>query len=212
MDRWFSSAGGIQTVNRELACALASQHNNIDCIVIVPYANEDEKRDASSKGVRLIEGNDETSWVPVLLSSEVSKIPVNTVLAVIGHSSFSGLEAIRLRDRFFPNAVSVYFVHMNPLATESLKEYRSGLYVSERESRLKKELSLAQMADLVIAIGPRLSAYISDRLLPHQSKCFVKRTVRFLFTHYKPKVLIPKANGHRVTRLKSLAKTIFMRM
>lgn len=164
MNRWLSTAGGIQTVNRELACAIAKQNPAVDCIAVVTFADDAERNHARDNNIQIIAGESEADWESVLLSKELASIPTNEVVAVIGHSYFSGDQAINFRNNFFPNALSVHFVHMSPLDTESLKEYRADIYVKERERRVSQEIQIAQRADLVACIGPRLWSHMKDQL------------------------------------------------
>ena len=164
MNRWTSAAGGIQTVNRELACALADFYADVECIVIVTYANPDEHIHAKSRGVKLIAGNAEDDWSSAVLSPELIDIRPKSVIAIIGHSYFSGSHALLLRRRFFPSALSVHFIHMSPLDTEALKEYRKDAYVVEREERVRREMEIAERADMVVCIGQRLWRYARDLL------------------------------------------------
>jgi glycosyltransferase involved in cell wall biosynthesis len=115
--------------------------------------------------VTLIAGNAEDDWAPAVLSPELAEIPAKDVIAVVGHSYFSGNEAVCLRKRFFPWSIGVHFVHMSPLDTEYLKEYRDDSYVVTREARMKREVQIALASDIVICIGPRLFRYMSDLLL-----------------------------------------------
>src|SRR5689334_15341780 len=84
MNRWTSAAGGIQTVNRELACAVARQESSIECIALVTFANSEEHIHATSHGVKLIAGNTEDDWMSTVLSPEIEQIPPDSVIAVIG--------------------------------------------------------------------------------------------------------------------------------
>jgi glycosyltransferase involved in cell wall biosynthesis len=165
MNRWSSIAGGIQTVNRELACAVAGQFPHIGCVVIVTEATPAEREDAHARGVTLVAGNAEDDWASAVLSPELAQIPAQDVIAVVGHSYFSGNEAACLRKRFFPWSVGVHFVHMSPLDTEHLKEYRNDSYVVTCESRMKREVQIALASNIVICIGPRLWRYMTDLLL-----------------------------------------------
>jgi nucleoside phosphorylase/glycosyltransferase involved in cell wall biosynthesis len=164
MEGWSSSAGGIQTFNREFACAVASARPEVECVVISPTSSESEREDAFSKGVTLISGADGSDWQDILLSTKIGEIPSNKVVAIVGHSYFSGREAIQLRERFFPDSVGIHFIHMSPLHTESLKEYRAGNYVTERESKVAQEIAYASQAGLIFCVGPRLHRYMHDLL------------------------------------------------
>lgn len=175
MNHWLSTAGGIQTVNRKLACALAALDDTFECVAVVMAASDAEAEDASLHSVRLIRGQSDEDWTSVLLLKELREIDPSTVSAVIGHSYFSGPQAIQLRDNFFPAATAVQFVHMSPMHTEPLKEYRRDRYVAERERRIALELALAKKADIVACVGPRLHRYMNQQLVAAQAKPSVVR-------------------------------------
>lgn len=166
MNGWDSVAGGIQTVNRELATSVAkARPEELGCVVVVKTATQAERADALSRGITLLAGTGpESEWDDVLLSPELEQIDRTGVIAVIGHSYFSGKQAARLRDRRFPSALSVQFVHTSPLHVESLKEYKQESYILEREAKLAEELDIAERADLVVCIGPRLHRAMHDSL------------------------------------------------
>jgi nucleoside phosphorylase/glycosyltransferase involved in cell wall biosynthesis len=164
MNGWDSSAGGIQTVNRELVAAIAKVRPTLSCTVVVPVATRDEGDDAFSRGVNLIAGSRADDWSSVLLSPALRAIAPGDVIGVVGHSYFSGVHAIELRDSLFPSSLSVQFVHTSPLHVESVKEYKHDSYVMDREAKLTKELLIAEKADLVVCIGPRLHRAMHDLL------------------------------------------------
>jgi nucleoside phosphorylase/glycosyltransferase involved in cell wall biosynthesis len=168
MNGWDSAAGGIQTVNRELATAVAkARPEQLGCVAVVKTASQAERLDAASRGITLLAGTrPESEWDDVLLSPELEQLDRAGVIAVIGHSYFSGRQAARLRDRHFPSALSLQFVHMSPLDVEGLKEYKQDSYIEEREAKLAEELDIAERADLVVCIGPRLHRAMHGFLTP----------------------------------------------
>ncbi|MDR6871834.1 nucleoside phosphorylase/glycosyltransferase involved in cell wall biosynthesis [Bosea sp. BE125] len=167
MNGWSSTAGGIQTVNRELVCALSAARSYAAFSVLVPQASQEEIGDATSRGVELISGGGKSSddWMSAVLSPALAQIDPAEVVALVGHSSFSGGQARLLRDRQFPGSRLVQFIHMSPLRTEALKEYRQDKYVAVREDKVRQEQELAEAADIVICIGPRLHRYTRDSLV-----------------------------------------------
>lgn len=214
MNRWASTAGGIQTVNRKLISALARTHEDIECIAIVTVADAEEKYDAATVGVRLIAGTQEDNWVEVLLSSEVQDLPARGTLAVIGHSYFSGREALSLRNRLFPRSKFVHFVHMNPMGLESFKEYKQDTFIFERETKLQREIEIAKAADFVGCIGPRLFRAYSDELQSIQAKptvfqvdCGIERAESVHNSPLQPTILsMGRPDSVRVKGLDILAK------
>lgn len=168
MNRWDSSKGGIQTVNRELLLALARLRPDLDCTAVVTFAEQAEVDQAFRNGVRLIHGHRVDDWLPVMMSEALKQIEPASVLAVVGHSSFSGDFALQLRNYSFPNARAVQFIHMDPMRTEGVKETKTDSFVDARETKQKIELEIAKRADLVFCVGPRLFRVTRDTFLAHQ--------------------------------------------
>lgn len=168
MNRWDSSKGGIQTVNRELLLALARNRPDLEFIAVVTYADKAEVEQAFLNGVTLIHGVQVDDWTDVLMSGAFRAIDPASVIAVVGHSSFSGLAASRLRGFWFPKSCAVQFIHMDPMRTEAVKENKQDRFVSEREKKLKAELEIAKDADVVFCIGPRLFRTTRDMFLAHE--------------------------------------------
>ncbi len=163
MNGWSSSAGGIQTVNRELILSLARMRTDITCIAIVTAASDAEVEHAFRSNVTLIRGDTLGDWTSVLLSRDLQAIGPTDVLAIVGHSYFSGGAAKSTRDRFYPDALLAHFVHMNPMRVEGIKEHKKDSYIAEREAKLKREVEVARQADLVFCVGPRLYRYMRDQ-------------------------------------------------
>lgn len=168
MNRWDSSKGGIQTVNRELLLALARNRPDLECIAVVAFADEAEVEQAFLNGVTLIHGAQVDDWTDVLMSDTFRAIDPASVIAVVGHSSFSGVPASRLRGFWFPESCAVQFIHMDPMRTEAVKENKQDRFVSERETKLKAELDIAKVADVVFCVGPRLYRATRDMFLAHE--------------------------------------------
>lgn len=168
MNRWDSSKGGIQTVNRELLLALARIRPDIECIAIVCFAEKAEVEQAFNNNVTLIHGGEPDKWESVLLSEQVREIEPASVIAVVGHSSFSGNQASLLRDTYFKQACMVQFIHMDPMRTEGLKEAKRDNYVAAREEKQRVELEFAKSADVVFCVGPRLTRVTKDNFRAHR--------------------------------------------
>jgi nucleoside phosphorylase/glycosyltransferase involved in cell wall biosynthesis len=207
MNGWMSSAGGIQTVNRKLACSIAKQYEQLDVICLVQHANEAEIEDARNHGVRFISGNTEGDWAPALMSEELDGIDSSQIIGVIGHSKYSGREAALLKARRFTHAAHVQFVHTIPYDTESLKEYRQESFVREREERMREELQLASQADVVACIGPRITRSMKDQLnaLEWRGKvlrvdCGVERSVSERVSPEQPTVLFIGRTDSRLVK------------
>lgn len=168
MNRWDSSKGGIQTVNRELLLALARSRSDLECIAVVTFAEQSEVEQAFNNNVTLIHGQTPDDWTPVLMSERFRDMEAESVIAVVGHASFSGSAANQLRGFWFPNACAVQFIHMDPMRTEGAKEAKRNSFVASREAKLAAELEIARNADVVFCVGPRLYRVTKDIFLAHQ--------------------------------------------
>lgn len=168
MNRWDSSKGGIQTVNRELLLALARIRPDLECIAVVSFADKAEVEQAFNSNVTLIHGAEPDKWETVLLSEQIRAIDPCSVIAIVGHSSFSGRQATLLRDSYFKQACTVQFIHMDPMRTEGVKESKKNGYVAAREEKQKVELEFAKSADIVFCVGPRLTRVTRDIFRAHE--------------------------------------------
>jgi nucleoside phosphorylase/glycosyltransferase involved in cell wall biosynthesis len=207
MDGWMSHAGGIQTVNRKLACAMAKQYEQLDISCLVQHADEVESEDALSHNVNLISGDVKGDWGPALISKELEDISSTNIIGVIGHSKYSGREAALLKRKRFEGATHIHFVHTIPYDTESLKEYRQEGFVREREERMQAELALAQQADVVACIGPRIMRSMNDQLNAVQWKgkiirvdCGIERSLDERIAPAQPTVLFIGRTDSRMVK------------
>ncbi len=79
---------------------------------------------------------------------------------VIGHARFTGDISRQLRDRYFPNAMSVYVMHMSP-EEGSRARHGDGVHA---DRKALEDVARMRQADLVVGVGP-LIAEESRRLL-----------------------------------------------
>ena len=165
-DEWKSGRGGISTINRELAVALASAGGDI--AVMVPTAHDEDVQAAADRGVSLVQ----PAAVPGLSERELLLLrPVFadgswTPDVVIGHGRLLGPYAYALQQEHFPQARRVHVVHTAAEQLEAAKETLDGesrMVPAEERSALERRL--AQSADLVVGIGPLLTDAIKDELL-----------------------------------------------
>lgn len=165
-DEWQSGHGGISTVNRELAIALASE--GADVVVVVPAATEADQTDASANSVVLVY----PPRVPGLSERELlllqPTLPVAgwTPNAIIGHGRILGPHAAAQRDQFYPSAKRIHIVHTDAEQLESAKEQvGADSRMVTTGTRRKIENQLASSADHVFGVGPLLTDTIRDELL-----------------------------------------------
>jgi glycosyltransferase involved in cell wall biosynthesis len=150
---WRSTDGGIQTVNRRIAEALAARGLEVHVAVFSPTAADVESAKAS--GVRLHDAG--TNYLGV--QSLVSKLKPQVVC---GHAALTAdIEAVLRKAE--PDLILLHFLHHDPQRLETLKEHRTEKERARYE-RTKREVDSAANADLVIAVGSVLYDAYSPRL------------------------------------------------
>jgi D-inositol-3-phosphate glycosyltransferase len=161
-DEWHSGLGGISTVNRELATALARV--GADVKVVVPEASRSDIAAAAEVGVELAF----PGTIPGLSGKELLRgrpgfeDPIWEPQLIIGHGRILGPYAYAVQDAYYPNARRLHVVHTQP---ERLEQAKSGLEtppdLRDVAERRKVETELARTADLVAGVGPLLKAFIA---------------------------------------------------
>ena len=160
---WSSSAGGLSTLNRELAIHL-SQHPKVEVSLLVPEGTckDDDKREAQSYGVTVVDAKERPGYEPLdWLSFPPQDLSMHVV---VGHGVKLGRQGQVIRDNStrFPNCKWVQVVHTAP---EDLSRYKSySDPISKGEKKHQVEVDLCKMADLVVPVGPRLEDFYSSYL------------------------------------------------
>ena len=157
---WSSSAGGLSTINRELAIHL-SNHSSVKVSLLVPEGacNYEEKIDALSHGITIVEAKrraafDRLDWLSFPPKDHFMDI-------VVGHGVKLGRQIQVIRDSTrFPNFKWVQVVHTAPEDLSRYKCYSNP--ISKGETKHESEFELCKLADLVVPVGPKLKeAYTS---------------------------------------------------
>ena len=162
---WGSSKGGLPTINRQLAMELAKSPN-LAVSLYVTKCSEDEKRMAANNGITIIKakklaGYEVLDWLGVP-PEELSVIDV-----VVGHGAKLGKQAQLIR-RFYPKCVWVQFEHTAPEELAMYKTYSCN--ISKGEQKHHTEVQLSALADLVVAVGPKLTEDFKTYLRPYRPK------------------------------------------
>lgn len=148
---WYSYHGGLPTFNRELCIALAQAGHDVQCFV--PSFTNDEHDDAEIHKVTLLSSVDVPglkNCCSLVLEPAVKNVPN----IIIGHDRHTGSQACYLRQRFFPDAQLIVFIHTSP---REIEVYKNSKGAAERaEQRCKQQAAIAESANLVVAVGPRL--------------------------------------------------------
>ena len=159
---WFSTHGGVSTVNRELCKNLSALGHSVICAVESPIENE--KKDARDYGVHLI-GPTKLSG----LDDRQSLIAMPLILPkdtypdiIIGHGVYTGPAALT-QQRFFYGSRRIHFVHVDSGAIEPLKKNMD--HGTRADKKIQKEKPLACSADLVVGIGPKLHKVAAHLIL-----------------------------------------------
>ena len=144
---WRSSTDGdLSTINRELAIQLA-KHSKVEVSVFLPQCNEEDRNNAASHHVQLVEAEKVVGWNPV---DWLINVPDGHVIdCVVGHGVSLGRQVQVIRKHH--NCKWIQVVHT---VSEELGMYKS---ISQGEQLQKTEVKLCEMADQIVAIGPKLA-------------------------------------------------------
>ena len=157
---WGSSKGGLSTINTTLAIHLA-KHPNVEVAFLVPefMCGEEDKRAARVHNISIIEADhllgfsDPLDW----LSSPPGDLDIQVV---IGHGVKLGRQAQIIRQ--FHRCKWIQFVHTEPEELAMHKNYANA--IAKGEGKNRAEVDLCQIADLVVAVGPKLKEAFSSYL------------------------------------------------
>ena len=156
---WSSSMGGLSTINRQLATLLA-KHNQVEVTLLVPQfaCSEEEKRAARSHNVAIREAERRPGFDPLeWLSFPPRDLCIDIVL---GHGGKLGKQAQVIRESHSCKWVQV--VHTAPEELGMHKDYPKA--ISKGEEKNRTEVDLCKMANLVVAVGPKLTEAYSSYL------------------------------------------------
>ncbi|XP_068687496.1 ankyrin-2-like [Montipora foliosa] len=160
---WNSSAGGLSTLNRELAIHL-SQQPNVRVSVLVPEGSckDDDKKAAQNFGINVLDAGQQPGFSEPL---DWLGFPPqdHTIDIVVGHGVKLGRQVnVIKRSPQFQNCKWVHIVHTAP---EDLSKYKGYDNPSSRgEQKHWDEVDLCKYADLVVPVGPRLKKAYSSYL------------------------------------------------
>ena len=163
-DEWNSLKGGLSTFNRELAINLASR-TDTQVTFFVPHGacGEEEKAAAEKNCVSIIEAKELIACTPLV---ELFFPPKDLRIdVVIGHGVKLGQQAQKIRKSH--KCMWVQVVHTTPAELGMYKGYSNA--ITQSGVKNQRDVSLCKIADLVMAVGPKLKGFYSDHL-PHEKK------------------------------------------
>ena len=144
---WRSSTDReVSTISRKLAIQLA-KHPNVEVSVFLPKCSEEDKRNAASHKIQLVEADELPGYEPIFW---LSSLPRNhDVDCVIGHGVHLGRQiSLIKRSKDCRWIQVVHSVH------EEVGMYKN---IPEGEKLQQTEVKLCKMADEVVAIGPKVA-------------------------------------------------------
>ncbi|PFX11126.1 uncharacterized protein LOC111320252 [Stylophora pistillata] len=155
-----SSMRGLSTINRQSAILLA-KHSQVDVTLLVPQfaCSEEEKRMLSSHSVSLREAQRRPGYADPLdwLSAPPRDLAIDIVL---GHGAKLGKQAQFIRESYQCTWIQV--VHTVPEELGMYKGYP--LAICKDEEKNTTEVELCELADAVVAVGPKLTTAYSSYL------------------------------------------------
>ena len=144
-----SSNGDLTTINRELAIQMAI-HPNVEVSVLLPQCSEEDKKDADSYNVKLIEAVKLSGFEPV---DWLASVPEGHAMdCVLGHGVALGRQIQIIRKN--PNYSHCKWIQVVHTSPEEIGMYKS---ISEGQKMQQTEIELCEMADQVVTIGPKLT-------------------------------------------------------
>ena len=164
-DEWSSSAGGLSTINRELAIHL-SNHPAVKVSLLVPQGacSNEERSEADTYGISVVEAKrlvafDRRDWLSFPPHEHLMDI-------VVGHGVKLGRQVQVIRNSSqFSNCSWVQVVHTAPEDLSRYKCYSADSDpISKGETKHESEVELCKLADLVVPVGPRLKEAYSSYL------------------------------------------------
>ena len=144
---WRSSTDGdLSTINRELAIQLA-KHSNVEVSVFLLQCDEEDRNNAASHHVQLVKAKKVIGCNPV---DWLRNVPDGHVMdCVVGHGVSLGKQV-----QFIKKDHQCKWIQVVHTASEELGMYKN---ISQGEQLQKTEVKLCEMADQIVAIGPKLA-------------------------------------------------------
>ncbi|XP_022809132.1 uncharacterized protein LOC111346088 isoform X2 [Stylophora pistillata] len=158
-NEWNSSMGGLSTINRQLAILLAKR-SELEVTLLVPQSacSEEEKRAAQSHKIVVKEAERRPGFDPL---DWLSFPPKDLIIdVVVGHGAKLGKQAQIIRESHCCQWVQV--VHTAPEELGMFKNYPRA--IARGEEKTTAEVDLCRLANLVVAVGPKLTEAYSAYL------------------------------------------------
>ena len=127
-----------------------AKHPNVEVSVFLPQCSEEDKKDADSYNVKLIEAVKLSGFEPVLW---LASVPDGHAMdCILGHGVALGRLIPLIKKN--PNYSHCKWIQVVHTAPEEIGMYKS---ISEGQQMQQTEIELCKMADQVVTIGPKLT-------------------------------------------------------
>ena len=134
-----------------------AKHPNVEVSVFLPQCSEEDKRDADSYNVKLIEAVKLGGFEPV---DWLASVPEGHAMdCVLGHGVALGRQIQIIKRN--PNYSHCKWIQVVHTAPEEIGMYKN---ISEGQQMQQTEIELCEMADQVVTIGPKLTDAYKHRL------------------------------------------------
>ena len=148
---WGSTKGGLSTINRELAIQLA-KNDNVEVSMYLPLCSEEDERAAAGFRVCLVKakkkpGYDPTDWLAWVPKGHHMDV-------VIGHGIHLGRQVPMIKG-LHPDCKWIQVVHTDPEELAMFKDYAGPTVKLKKQHQT--EVELCELADQVVAVGPKLT-------------------------------------------------------
>ena len=154
---WKSSKEGLSTMKRELAIQMA-KFPNTSISFFVPKCSDEDKREASKYNVKIVEAEERPGYDPIdWLTTPPEDLLIDFV---VGHGVILGKQAQFIRKSRQCKWIQV--VHTAPDELAVYENYSSA--ISKDEEKQSAEFKLCEMANVVVAVGPKLTEFYTALL------------------------------------------------
>ena len=148
---WGSTKGGLSTINRELAIQLA-KNDNVEVSMYLPLCSEEDERAAAAFRVCLVKAKKKPGYDPIEWLASVPKDHHMDV--VIGHGIHLGRQVPTIKE-VHPDCKWIQVVHTDPEELAMFKDYAGPTVKGAKKHQA--EVELCELADQVMAVGPKLT-------------------------------------------------------
>jgi hypothetical protein len=159
---WSSSKGGLSTLNRQLAIALAEEGHRVTCLV--PKAESADKSSARAQKVTLIDaGAEEPGTAPFHALDNLyhwQPSDGDHYDLVIGHDLITGRHAYQIKKKLNARLAIVYHTIPDEIELYKHENFKHGSEKGDQKSKIQK--SLCQHACVNIAVGPRILDHVRN--------------------------------------------------